>query len=221
MTKLATFVASVAIGAITAGTALAQAGSPGANAPPPPAQPNQPQAQPNQSQAQANPAQSQTPPPTTPAARMHNTVASVQQKLQDAGLYSGDIDGLWGPQTRAALRQFQHAHNLRPTGELNAATVARLGLAGNAEQPTNSANNPQQNSYQARNGLQTRPGAKASALGGGYAPVTGPGDVTGSVTSASPYTSPPPTGSVTAPSGYFGYGNLSNGFNAAAGINGR
>ena len=45
------------------------------------------------------------------------------------GISSGSIDGLWGPQTRSALRAFQQKENLPVSGELDAATKARLLLA--------------------------------------------------------------------------------------------
>ncbi|MEY2430097.1 MAG: hypothetical protein QOJ40_2982 [Verrucomicrobiota bacterium] len=45
------------------------------------------------------------------------------------GISSGSLDGVLGPQTRAALRAFQRKENLPASGELDAATKARLLLA--------------------------------------------------------------------------------------------
>ena len=39
-------------------------------------------------------------------------VANIQTALQQQGYYQGDIDGLIGPQTRAALAQYQQANGL-------------------------------------------------------------------------------------------------------------
>jgi len=52
----------------------------------------------------------------------------VQKQLQVAGLYSGPIDGVFGPQTRTALRQYQARHGLPATGELDEATRRALGV---------------------------------------------------------------------------------------------
>ncbi len=45
------------------------------------------------------------------------------------GICSGSLDGLIGPQTRAALRAFQQKERIAVTGELDEATRARLLLA--------------------------------------------------------------------------------------------
>jgi peptidoglycan hydrolase-like protein with peptidoglycan-binding domain len=55
-------------------------------------------------------------------------VAMVQEKLQQAGLYSGRADGVWGPESQAALERFQQTRNLQVTGQLNQATAATLGI---------------------------------------------------------------------------------------------
>src|SRR3954451_19113281 len=55
-------------------------------------------------------------------------VQSVQERLRQAGIYAGRIDGVWGADSQAALERFQQAHQLQVTGQLNQATVATLGL---------------------------------------------------------------------------------------------
>lgn len=57
-------------------------------------------------------------------------VQQVQTRLQQAGTYSGHIDGLWGPGTEAAVRSYQQQHNLNATGQLDSATLASLDLGG-------------------------------------------------------------------------------------------
>ena len=59
-------------------------------------------------------------------------VQSVQDRLRQAGVYSGRIDGIWGADSQAALERFQQAHQLQVTGQLNQATAATLGLDPNA-----------------------------------------------------------------------------------------
>lgn len=55
-------------------------------------------------------------------------VAMVQEKLQQAGLYAGRPDGVWGPESQAALERFQQSRNLQVTGQLNPGTAATLGV---------------------------------------------------------------------------------------------
>jgi peptidoglycan hydrolase-like protein with peptidoglycan-binding domain len=57
-------------------------------------------------------------------------VQQVQTRLQQAGNYSGRIDGLWGPETEAAVRSYQQQHNLNATGQLDSDTLASLNLGG-------------------------------------------------------------------------------------------
>ncbi|HSD43347.1 MAG TPA: peptidoglycan-binding domain-containing protein [Burkholderiales bacterium] len=56
------------------------------------------------------------------------TVRDAQRMLAERGYYTGAIDGIIGPATRAALAAFQRAENLDPTGGINAQTLAALGV---------------------------------------------------------------------------------------------
>jgi len=56
-------------------------------------------------------------------------VANVQSALQQQGYYQGDIDGILGPQTRAALADYQSAQGLEPTGAVDEPTLETLGMA--------------------------------------------------------------------------------------------
>jgi peptidoglycan hydrolase-like protein with peptidoglycan-binding domain len=52
----------------------------------------------------------------------------VQEKLRQSGAYTGRADGVWGPDSQAALERFQQRNGLQVTGSLNQATAATLGL---------------------------------------------------------------------------------------------
>lgn len=54
---------------------------------------------------------------------------NVQVALRDAGYYRGPIDGLIGPQTRAALAAFQRDNGLVETAAVDEPTLVTLGLA--------------------------------------------------------------------------------------------
>ncbi len=50
----------------------------------------------------------------------------VQEALARLGYYAGEIDGLFGPETRAAIRRFQHEIGVEMTGVITGAQAARL-----------------------------------------------------------------------------------------------
>jgi hypothetical protein len=56
------------------------------------------------------------------------TVATVQEQLARQGYYRGEIDGIFGPETRRAVVRYQRDQGLRVTGNLNADTLRALGL---------------------------------------------------------------------------------------------
>jgi peptidoglycan hydrolase-like protein with peptidoglycan-binding domain len=55
-------------------------------------------------------------------------VRQVQTRLNQMGYFSGNIDGVWGPETQTALRNFQQSKNLQVTGQLNEQTARALGV---------------------------------------------------------------------------------------------
>jgi hypothetical protein len=61
-------------------------------------------------------------------------VAHLQRRLQQEGVYNGNIDGMWGPNTQTALQQFQQQHNMRPTGQINMPTLEALNMTNGGGQ---------------------------------------------------------------------------------------
>jgi peptidoglycan hydrolase-like protein with peptidoglycan-binding domain len=55
-------------------------------------------------------------------------VRRVQERLAAAGFDPGPADGVAGARTRAALRAFQEARGLGPTGEPDGPTLTELGV---------------------------------------------------------------------------------------------
>jgi peptidoglycan hydrolase-like protein with peptidoglycan-binding domain len=55
------------------------------------------------------------------------TIENVQASLKDAG-HNVSTDGVWGPKTAAALRDFQQANGLTPTGSIDSQTLAALDI---------------------------------------------------------------------------------------------
>ncbi len=55
-------------------------------------------------------------------------IANVQASLQQQGYYQGEVDGLLGAQTRAALADYQRANGLYMTSTIDRPTLASLGM---------------------------------------------------------------------------------------------
>src|SRR5437868_10674076 len=56
-------------------------------------------------------------------------LANLQTALQQQGYYQGEIDGLLGPQTRAAIADYQRANGLADTAAIDQPTLQSLGMA--------------------------------------------------------------------------------------------
>jgi hypothetical protein len=56
-------------------------------------------------------------------------IANVQSTLQAQGYYQGEIDGMLGPITRAALAGYQQAHGLYTTEAIDEPTLESLGMS--------------------------------------------------------------------------------------------
>ena len=50
----------------------------------------------------------------------------IQKALKNAGFYNGNVDGKIGAQSKAAIQEFQRAHNLNPDGVIGKKTWAEL-----------------------------------------------------------------------------------------------
>jgi Putative peptidoglycan binding domain len=71
---------------------------------------------------------------TRMAARADNPelVRQVQQALKDKGQDPGPVDGVMGSRTKDALKSYQQAEGLKATGEMDAQTLAKLGVSDGA-----------------------------------------------------------------------------------------
>jgi peptidoglycan hydrolase-like protein with peptidoglycan-binding domain len=55
-------------------------------------------------------------------------ITEIQTALATANVYQGDPTGEWDAATIDAMKKFQTAQNLSPTGKIDALTLQRLGL---------------------------------------------------------------------------------------------
>lgn len=79
-------------------------------------------------------------------------IQDAQAELQREGLYKGRIDGIDGPQTQQAVRDFQQREGLQQTAVLDQPTLERMNLAGEAQ-------TAQRNAAPERSGTSTAPAA--------------------------------------------------------------
>jgi hypothetical protein len=126
-----------------------------------PPQNQQPQAQ-QQNNGQANQQQANQPDQNqqqasnqsiSPNRLGHNGVRQVQQALAKKGFHTGRADGIWGRDTRTALRDFQKSKGIQSKGQLNQQTLSDLGVniasnEGNQNNNQNGNNNPSPNQNQ-------------------------------------------------------------------------
>jgi peptidoglycan hydrolase-like protein with peptidoglycan-binding domain len=62
-------------------------------------------------------------------------IRQVQQALQNKGSDPGPIDGIFGPKTKEAVRNFQDRYGMKADGEIDNQTLYALGKPELAGQP--------------------------------------------------------------------------------------
>jgi peptidoglycan hydrolase-like protein with peptidoglycan-binding domain len=96
-------------------------------------------------------------------ARGDGDVRSAQMALRDKGHNPGPIDGVMGPRTSAAVREFQQKENLTVSGQLDAETRAKL-MAGASTSSTTSTDA----------GKSTSAGTPSTSTGAAGSPAASP-----------------------------------------------
>ena len=69
-----------------------------------------------------------------------NEVKAIQQELKDRGLYSGEVDGIFGSATESAVKRFQTQQGLTADGIAGLQTLAKLGISIGTVPEANEAN---------------------------------------------------------------------------------
>lgn len=65
---------------------------------------------------------------TLPKAPSKDRTEEIQSALGRGGYYKAEPSGKWDGRTQEALRQFQEANGLPPTGKLDALSLQKMGL---------------------------------------------------------------------------------------------
>jgi hypothetical protein len=63
-----------------------------------------------------------------PARPSSDRIEQIQRALSRTGYYQGDPTGRWDSDTVAAMKNFQQAHGISPTGKIDAPSLQQLGL---------------------------------------------------------------------------------------------
>lgn len=66
-------------------------------------------------------------------------ITTLQTKLKEAKLFSGEADGERSDDLKEAVKKYQEAHDLKATGGINAATLEKMGIALTDKQKANVA----------------------------------------------------------------------------------
>lgn len=69
------------------------------------------------------------------------TVKQIQQNLKAWGYYNGNVDGIYGSQTVAAVKYFQRTHKLTVDGIVGSKTAAALGISITSNSTSSSSSN--------------------------------------------------------------------------------
>ena len=68
-------------------------------------------------------------------------VRTMQRKLKNWGYYTGAVDGIFGAQTKKAVKYFQSKNGLTADGIVGPKTLAALGMGGSVSAGTNGYSN--------------------------------------------------------------------------------
>ncbi len=66
------------------------------------------------------------------------TVKTIQRKLKNWGYYKGAVDGIFGSQTREAVKYFQRKNGLTADGIVGKKTLSALGMSSSSSQSSSS-----------------------------------------------------------------------------------
>ena len=75
------------------------------------------------------------------AALTTSQIKTVQTKLKNWGYYTGAVDGIYGPKTKAAVKSFQKKNGLTADGIVGNKTAAALGMSLSSSSSKTSAQN--------------------------------------------------------------------------------
>jgi peptidoglycan hydrolase-like protein with peptidoglycan-binding domain len=102
------------------------------------------------------------------------TVRAVQTALQQQGLFSGKVDGEWGPMTKRAVLRYQRRNNLPRTGTLDVGTLQSMNITARGGAASGGMNSGDMNSGGAGSGAPAMPDTGAGTANPGASPPATP-----------------------------------------------
>lgn len=109
------------------------------------------------------------------AARSSDEIRQAQQALKDKGHNPGPIDGVQGPRTTAALREYQKAENIKVTGRLDSETKSHLmGSAASSSSASTPSASPSTSQPSVGSPATSTPAAPPASTGSPSAPPQQP-----------------------------------------------
>ncbi len=117
------------------------------------------------------------PPPSSPQGNeaSRSTVRQVQVILKKNRMYSGAVDGVWGPRTRRGLIAWQHKNDLPATGDLDDATLQAMNIAAPAGGMDNGSMGGSSMNGSGANGTNMPSGSMNDNSMSAPPPMSGPG----------------------------------------------
>jgi peptidoglycan hydrolase-like protein with peptidoglycan-binding domain len=125
-------------------------------------------------------------------------VKAAQQALKDKGHDPGPVDGVMGPKTQAALKDFQSKEGLTSSGQLDAETMSKLGVeakAGASADTTTSSPSASPGASSGSSSPSASPGASGSTSAPGGTGTDSKSGSTGGASSPGGSSSGAPAGS--------------------------
>lgn len=80
--------------------------------------------------------------PAAPARSRTEIVTDIQRELAQRGFYDGTPDGIYGPKTDIAVRDFEHVAGLKPSAEPNEALLRTIARSNVKAPPKPAARDP-------------------------------------------------------------------------------
>jgi peptidoglycan hydrolase-like protein with peptidoglycan-binding domain len=113
-------------------------------------------------------------------------IRQAQEALQDQGLYHGQVDGKWGPQTKNAIAQFQKQKGLKQTAQLDQQTMNDLQNSSGGSSGSMSNAPSGRSSGSSSGGGAGMSGGGTSGMTRGNGASTAPGNAGGANSSSMP-----------------------------------
>ena len=107
----------------------------------------------------------------------HQQVRKIQQALDKSGFGAGRTDGIWGPETKAALTKFQKSRNMgTANGQLDSSTLSALKLNPDQFGMSTASSGGMKGAKTGSNAMKSAPGSNSALTGNSTGAANAPRD---------------------------------------------